>query len=77
MTAPQVRPPSGNWADADQNTINAADIRARAEDWYARQIRTIAEAHGDSWTEHREWIEDYLREELRQRLHALGWRAKA
>lgn len=25
MTAPQMRTPSGNWADADQNTINAAD----------------------------------------------------
>ncbi len=37
-------------------------------------MASIAKAHGASWPEHKEWIEDYLREELRERLHALGWR---
>lgn len=57
--------------------LTPANIRARAEGWYARQIKTIAESHGNAWPDHRQWIEDYLREELRQRLHALGWRSKA
>lgn len=50
------------------------EVRQRAEAWYSRQMEIIARAHGNRWPEHKEWIEDYLREELRQRLHALGWR---
>lgn len=56
-------------------TQSPADLRARAQAWYDRQIASIAKAHGDRWPDHKEWIEDYLRQELRERLHALGWRA--
>ncbi len=55
-------------------TQSPSEIKARAEAWYSRQMASIAKAHGASWPEHKEWIEDYLREELRERLHALGWR---
>lgn len=53
-----------------------AEIRALSQQWYDRQIQTISKAHGPSWPAHREWIEDYLKTELRERLVALGWRPK-
>lgn len=57
--------------------VDAAEIRTKARAWYERQMESIAQAHGASWPEHQEWIEDYLREQLRERLHALGWRQTA
>ena len=56
--------------------LTPEEIRQRATAWYERQIQVIALAHGPSWPEHREWIEDYLKAELRERLYALGWRAR-
>ncbi len=56
--------------------LTPAEMRERAAKWFDRQIEIISKAHGPSWPEHREWIEDYLREEIRQRLIALGWRPK-
>ena len=56
--------------------LTPAQIRARAQVWYDRQIDILSKAHGPSWPEHRAWIEDYLKEEIRARLHALGWRPK-
>lgn len=53
-----------------------AQIRAAAQAWYERQIEVAAMAHGSSWPQHREWVEAYLREELRERLIALGWRPR-
>ena len=53
------------------------EIRQRARLWYDRQIEIIAKAHRPSWPAHREWIDAYLQEEIRQRLWALGWRPKA
>ncbi len=63
-------------ARTEQN-LTPAEVRSRAEAWHARQIAIIAKAHGSSWPKHKEWIEDHLKEEIRQRLHALGWRAKS
>lgn len=51
-------------------------IREMSEKWYARQIQTISAAHGTSWPQHREWIEDYLKETLRERLIANNWSLK-
>lgn len=47
---------------------------ALAEEWFTRQCDVLAKCHGTDWPKHRQWIEDYLREQLRQRLVALGWR---
>ena len=52
------------------------EIRAQAKAWYQRQIDVLSKAHGESWEANREWVEDYLKEELRQRLEARGWRKK-
>lgn len=60
----------------DQPNLSPAELRTRAQQWYDRQIEIISKAHGPSWPKHREWIEAYLREEIRQRLLALGWRPK-
>lgn len=60
-----------------QQHLTPAEIRVRAQAWYDRQIAIISKAHGPAWPDNRAWIEDYLKEELRERLHALGWRAKA
>lgn len=56
--------------------MSPGEIRQRARAWYDRQIEIIAKAHGSSWPEHKEWIDAYLQEEIRQRLWDLGWRPK-
>lgn len=56
--------------------LTPEQIKQRAQEWYERQIAVISKAHGSSWPQHRAWIEDYLKEELRQCLIELGWRAK-
>lgn len=54
--------------------LTPEEIRRRAREWFDRQIEIIALAHGSSWPEHREWIEQYLVAEIRERLLQLGWR---
>lgn len=54
-----------------------AEVLALAARWLAQQREILAKAHGPSWSKHREWIEAYLREEVRQRLIARGWRPAA
>ena len=53
-----------------------AEIRAKAEAWYASQLATLQACHGRRWPEHRPWLEEYLKAELKQRLLALGWRPR-
>lgn len=52
------------------------DIVAAAEKWYRNQLQALERHHGARWHEHRAWIDDYLREFIRQRLLASGWRHK-
>ena len=61
---------------ADRPQRTPAEVRARAQEWYDRQIAALKLAHGDAWERNREWLEDYLKEELRERLVAIGWRRK-
>lgn len=56
--------------------MSPGEIRQRAQAWYDRQIEIISKAHGSSWPQHKDWVDDYLREQLRDRLHELGWRPK-
>lgn len=63
--------------NAAHQPLTPAQIRARTAEWYDRQIAVIALAHGSSWPEHRDWIESYLKQEIRERLLELGWRPKA
>ncbi len=55
--------------------LDPAEVRRRANEWFARQLERAAKAHGAAWPEHREWVEDYLKQELRDRLAAIGWKA--
>jgi hypothetical protein len=57
-------------------SVSTAEIRTAAQAWYERQIARCIAAHGKGWIETSAWIEGYLREELRQRLVARGWRVK-
>ncbi len=52
----------------------AAEIQRLAEAWFAAQVERLSQCHGAAWPRHRDWVEDYLRGQLRQRLIALGWR---
>ena len=56
--------------------LTPAEIRQKSEEWFARQTETLALCHGNEWPKYRDWIESYLKEELRQRLFAIGWRPK-
>lgn len=52
-------------------------IRQDAETWYARQIAVLQLTLGPSWRSHKAWLMDCLKEQLRDRLLAAGWRPKA
>ena len=54
--------------------LSRAEIRAVAEAWYQRQLEKATKAHRGRWVGHRAWVENYLQEELRQRLTAIGWK---
>ena len=64
-------------AKLSDEQLTPAQIMAAAEAWYTRQLETLERCHGKQWPAHREWVESYLKEELRQRLIAIGWRPKA
>ena len=51
-------------------------VLASAQAWFGRQVGLLRKAHGPSWPTHREWVLEYLREEVRQRLIARGWRPR-
>ncbi len=51
------------------------DIMRKAENWFTSQVARIRAAHKSEWENHREWVLAYLREEVRLRLIARGWRA--
>lgn len=53
-----------------------AQVRELVQSWYDRQVAVISQAFGDKWPEHQDWVEDYLREEVRALLIAKGWRPK-
>jgi len=53
-----------------------AEVQALARAWYERQIELLAKCHGTNWPLYQEWLESYLKEQVRQRLIALGWRSK-
>lgn len=48
--------------------LSAERLRERAQRWLAAEIERSQRAHGARWPEHRAWIMDYLRCELRARL---------
>lgn len=52
----------------------SAEILVAARRWYETELERCARAHGVRWPEHCAWVESYLREELRRRLAARGWR---
>lgn len=55
----------------------ADEVQRLAEAWFERQVERLSRLHGSAWPKHREWVEDYLRGELRRRLLDLGWRKAA
>lgn len=53
------------------------EMKQKAQAWFDRQLEKSRAAMGDEkFAEHREWLEEYLREDLRLRLVAIGWRAR-
>jgi hypothetical protein len=61
---------------AERNNYTPAQIREMSRAWFDKQVEILKKAHGARWPEHEEWLTAYLREELRERLVAIGWRAK-
>lgn len=51
-------------------------VREQSRAWYMRQVEILSMSHGARWPSHKDWIEDYLKAEVRERLLALGWKAK-
>lgn len=63
------RPPNPNCLTNEQ-------IRQESEAWFQRQMAILEKVHGKRWPDHRDWLEEYLKAELRERLLACGWRPK-
>lgn len=61
----------------ERGQLSPEEVLQRAEHWYRRQLELLERCHGSQWPKHREWIQSYLRAELRERLIAEGWRPKA
>jgi len=59
---------------SDRETV--AQIRAQAQLWYDDKVNIYRRILGTFWPEHEEWVKAYLRQELRERLIARGWRPK-
>lgn len=59
---------------AADDAMSPQAVREAANRWYRQQLELSARCLGTSWPDHREWVEAYLRAELRERLIALGWR---
>lgn len=55
--------------------MTATEIKAAAQRWYERELQQAEVTHGARWPEHKEWVDDYLRAELKLRLVARGWGA--
>jgi len=56
--------------------LTPAEIREQAQRWFDRQRELLRQCHGQDWPKHQEWIESYLKSELRERLLAIGWRPR-
>jgi hypothetical protein len=61
---------------AESRTLTREEIHQRAQAWFAREMDAAQKAQGAAWPQHQEWVADYLRQEIRQRLQAIGWRPK-
>lgn len=55
---------------AERDNLTPDELKALAQRWFDRQIAMLSKAHGEHWPEHREWLEDYLRELQAQRCPA-------
>lgn len=45
-----------------------ADLLPKARDWFDKEMARLEPLHGAKWTDHREWLADYLNEEIRERV---------
>lgn len=70
MKQASTRPPNGRASRAK----SPEEIRQLAEAWYGAQVEKLSRLHGAEWPKYREWLESYLRGELRKRLFEIGWR---
>jgi len=59
------------------DNLTPEQVKANAKEWYRRQVEVSRMALGSTWDAHREWIEEYLKQEVKERLMARGWRPKA
>jgi hypothetical protein len=73
-------PRAGDGAEfvkVEREPQTVAEIREAAQRWYESELTRSERALGPAWPAMREWIDSYLKEQLRQRLIARGWRPRA
>lgn len=56
--------------------LTPAEIRTKAREWYDRQCEISKMALGPRWPLLRDFVEAYLKQEIKERLIARGWRPK-
>lgn len=55
---------------AQEVVISGDELRARANRWHTAELERATRGMGRRWPEHREWVDDYVRTELRELLLA-------
>lgn len=63
-------------ADRKPTHETPEQVLTAAEAWYRGQVELCRKSLGTAWPEHKAWIVAYLREEVRLRLIARGWRPR-
>ena len=51
------------------------ELLPKARAWFQRRMDYYAAKHGSAWPDTREWIADYINEELREHLEKKGGQA--
>ena len=62
--------------NTDISSLSPEQMKNRAMKWYELQMLKAAIGQGKFWVKNKTWIEEYLKEEIRQRLLVRGWKAK-
>ncbi|TFI44773.1 hypothetical protein E4O93_16590 [Diaphorobacter sp. DS2] len=66
--------PAGQATPLLNESVIPPELLPKARAWFQRRMDYYAAKHGTAWADTREWIADYINEELREHLEKKGAR---
>ena len=66
--------PAGQATPLLNESVIPPELLPKARAWFQRRMDYYAAKHGTAWPDTREWIADYINEELREHLEKKGAR---